>query len=261
MLKKRLIFTLLVDNNNFMLSRNFRLQKVGDINWLLKNYKFESISSSIDELIILNVSKNEKSINSFLTQLDEISKHCTIPIAAGGLITNCNLADSYMKHGADKLVINNACFDNHKLVSDLVNTYGSQAIVAAVDWLESASGIMAYSNSGTIESCKLSDHLTNLVNLNIGEVYLNSIQKDGTGQGFNYDALSQFPNNWNKPIILAGGAGHYQHFLEAFSMTNVSAIATANLFNFVGNGLLSARADLIDNKVELANFYSLKQYI
>ena len=50
MLKKRLIFTLFYKNNNFFLSRNFRLQKVGGVDWLIKNYNFEKISSSIDEL-------------------------------------------------------------------------------------------------------------------------------------------------------------------------------------------------------------------
>ena len=52
MLKKRLIFTLLYKNGHFMLSRNFRLQKVGDINWLMKNYQFSAISDVIDELIL-----------------------------------------------------------------------------------------------------------------------------------------------------------------------------------------------------------------
>ena len=60
MLKKRLIFTLLVDGEDFVLSRNFTLQKVGNIEWLLKNFNFLKISSFIDELIILNVRNKKK---------------------------------------------------------------------------------------------------------------------------------------------------------------------------------------------------------
>ena len=58
MLKKRLIFTLLYDKGSYCLSRNFRLQKVGKIDWLLKNYKFSEIIPYLDELIILNVSRD-----------------------------------------------------------------------------------------------------------------------------------------------------------------------------------------------------------
>ncbi len=60
MLKKRLIFTLLVDGDNFVLSRNFNLQKVGDINWLLDNYNFSNVSNFIDELVVLNIRNKKK---------------------------------------------------------------------------------------------------------------------------------------------------------------------------------------------------------
>ena len=58
MLKKRLIFNLLFSEGKFALSRNFRLQEVGDIEWLQKNYNFSQISHAIDELIIIDVSRN-----------------------------------------------------------------------------------------------------------------------------------------------------------------------------------------------------------
>ena len=65
MLKKRLIFTLLLDNDNFVLSRNFTLQAVGDYNWFIKNYNLEYLKYSIDELIILNVSREKKKYKFF----------------------------------------------------------------------------------------------------------------------------------------------------------------------------------------------------
>ena len=61
MIKKRIIFTLLVHNNNFVLSRNFSLQTVGDLDWLINNYDFSNIASYIDELVILNI-RNKKKI-------------------------------------------------------------------------------------------------------------------------------------------------------------------------------------------------------
>ena len=66
MLKKRIIFTLLYCDGHFIQSRNFNIQKVGDVNWLEKNYDFKQISYFIDELIVLDISRNEKNLSAFL---------------------------------------------------------------------------------------------------------------------------------------------------------------------------------------------------
>jgi cyclase len=65
MAKKRLIFTLLYNHGSFMLSRNFRLQRAGNIEWLKNNYNFKNIAFAIDELIVLDVSRGERNIESF----------------------------------------------------------------------------------------------------------------------------------------------------------------------------------------------------
>ena len=94
MLKKRLIFTLLYADGHFMQSRNFNIQKVGDINWLRKNYNLNSISSYIDELIILDISRAKRSLDEFIMNLKKISKEFFIPITAGGGIRSCLLYTS-----------------------------------------------------------------------------------------------------------------------------------------------------------------------
>ena len=78
MLKKRIIFTLLYIDGFFYQSRNFNLQKVGDVQWLKKNYNFQNISFFIDELIILNISRNEKNLDKFITVVKQVSEFsCT----------------------------------------------------------------------------------------------------------------------------------------------------------------------------------------
>ena len=83
MIKKRIIFTLLLSKKNFVLSRNFVHQKVGDINWLNKNYNFKSTSNYIDELIIINVDK-KRDQNDFFEISQKIAKECFVPISYGG---------------------------------------------------------------------------------------------------------------------------------------------------------------------------------
>ena len=82
--KKRIIFSLLFNNGNFALSRNFNLQNVGDLNWLQNNYNFGKISFSIDELILLDVSRDNRSLKKFSDTLKKITEGCFVPICAGG---------------------------------------------------------------------------------------------------------------------------------------------------------------------------------
>ena len=93
----------------------------------------------------------------------------------------------------------------------------------------------------------------------IGEIYLNSIDNDGTGNGYNFEILNFVPNNINMPIILAGGAGNYFHFAEGLKNTKVDAVATANLFNFIGDGLINARKKLIEENFNLVVWHELNE--
>jgi cyclase len=77
------------------------------------------------------------------------------------------------------------------------------------------------------------------------------MDRDGTGQGLNLELLDLLPMEFNKPVILAGGAGNSSHLLEAFQDSRVDAVATANLFNFVGNGLRDARKALVSSGIVL----------
>ena len=115
---KRLIFTLLYSDGYFMLSRNFRLQKVGDINWLFANYDLMNLTNYIDELIILNISK-KKIKNDFLKTINLISQKTFIPIAVGGFIENISDTEKLLKAGAKYIAISSYIWDNPKLKSEL----------------------------------------------------------------------------------------------------------------------------------------------
>ena len=102
-----------------MLSRNFLLQQVGNLDWLRRNYNFFQISCSIDELIVLNVSRENPDQNLFSEHIKELTKECFIPIAAGGRIRTIDDAKKLLRSGADKVVVNTPLFKNKDLVIDL----------------------------------------------------------------------------------------------------------------------------------------------
>jgi cyclase len=255
MLRKRIIFTLIYADNNFNQSRNFRLQKVGDVNWLERNYKFTKIAHSIDELIIVNATRGEKSLTDFASVLKKIVSNIFIPICAGGGINSIEDAKILFNNGADKIIINSLLYKSPEIVKQLVKIYGSQSIVASIDYLLKDSIPEVYIENGLKKiEFNLIDYIEYVQSLHVGEIYLNSINQDGTGFGYDIDTLNLIRNKLNVPLIIAGGAGNEKHLLEGISQDEVSAVATANLFNFMGNGLPLARNMLLSNNINLANW-------
>jgi hypothetical protein len=95
-------------------------------------------------------------------------------------------------------------------------------------------------------------YIKHIESLNVGEIYLNSIKEDGTGFGYNVDAIQKISRKIKTPLIIAGGAGNKFHLLEGIKLPKVSAVATSNLFNFMGNGLPDARKYMIEKKMQLS---------
>ena len=244
-----------------MQSRNFRLQKVGDINWLEKHYKFQEISFSIDELIILNASRDEKLIQDFSKTVQRLSNNVFIPVAAGGGIRKIEDAEILFNNGADKIILNYALLDDVTLVDALVNRYGSQAIVASIDY-KNVNGLQeVYVVNGTKKTgITLSDYIKYIENLQVGEIYLNSIDKDGTGFGYDFATIQMIKYEIHVPLIIAGGAGNAEHLLNGLKIDQVSAVATANLFNFIGDSLPKARKKLLESEINIANWECEEAY-
>jgi cyclase len=255
MLRKRLIFTLLIDNDNFVLSRNFTLQTVGNYNWFIKNYDLEYLKYSIDELIILNVSREKKKNINFLKIVEKITKKFYCPLALGGGVDGLNTANDYFISGADKIIVNSLIFENPKIIKELSGKYGKQSIVGSIDYkYQNYQRVVLYKNGQHKVNKKFSEILKTLIKIGIGEVYLTCIDKDGTGQGLDLDVVKKNNNILSIPIILSGGAGTCLHLLEAFKLNSVNAVSTANIYNFMGKNLYEARNFCINNKIKLVNW-------
>ena len=255
---KRIIYCLYFKDNHFYLSRNFRLQKVGDVKWLIKNFRFDVTANYVDELIVLQV-KNKPSLNdykSFFKNVNFLRKNIFIPITLGGGVSNLKQAKQYFLNGADKILINTASYNSKKLINDIANLYGSQSISIMLDYRYFKNQIKLFSKSGIKpERISFLNHLSKLSNLSCGEIILNSIDRDGTGQGLDTKILKLIKKKYHKPILLMGGAGKPEHFSDALKNNIVSAVITANLFNFLGDGLKLARQRLTDDGIKIAKFY------
>ena len=253
MLKKRLIFTLLYEDDYFILSRNFNRQKIGTYTWLQDNYNFSNISWHIDEMILLNISnsRNKKNKKNFIKILKKISKNSFMPISAGGGIDTEDDAKKILDNGADKIVINSNILKKN-FIERLALKFGRQCIVASVDYKKNEFNTydVLVNNGKNRINLNISEYFNLLKKKPIGELLLNSIDRDGTGFGFDFEIL-KLAKNFNIPIIFQGGVGNAKHLLEGFKNKYIDAAATANLLNFIGNGIKDARDIISNNKINL----------
>lgn len=261
MLKKRIIFTLLYDSGSFMLSRNFRLQRVGNLEWLQRNYNFAHIAFFIDELTVLDVTRGERNPDAFCDALKALTAGCFVPISAGGGVRSVAQASQLLRSGADKIVVNSPLFDRPGLVRELAQEFGQQCVVGSVDMKrDRAGGYRIITESGTrLVEQEPAGALYWLNEQWVGELYLNSIDRDGTGQGYDLALLDQLPADCSVPVIMAGGVGNGAHLAVGFADSRVDAVATAHLFNFVGDGLQRAREALVNQGARLAVWPALSE--
>ena len=255
MLTKRLIFTLLYDGGSFMLSRNFRLQKIGDLDWLEENYGFSTVGYAIDELVVIDVSRQNRNTPQFCEDLKRLTRDCFAPITAGGGIRTLEHVHQLLRSGADKVVVNTALHDQPELVEEIAAELGRQCIVASID-VQKINGVyQVFKNHGTVKVGESLDHvLLKCAGLPFGEIHIESIDRDGTGNGLDLEILEFIKHVKDVPLILMGGIGNADHIIAGLKDNRVDAVATGNLLNFMGDGLARARELAINGGVILPKF-------
>ncbi len=251
---RRLIFTLLYDSGSFMLSRNFRLQKVGNIDWLFTNYDFANVSRGLDELMVLDVSRGVRNTADFADKVKHIASLCFIPMTVGGGITSFDIAQSYIRSGADKLLINSSFSKDPSLCRKLANHFGRQCIVSGIDYkLDSQNQRMVMICNGSEEvAVDLSKYVDFVQENGAGEILFQSMDQDGTGMGFDLSVVDDLRLPPEVPCILMGGVGKSGHIISGLQHKSVDAVATANLFNFIGSAFLEVRQSISVAGIDIA---------
>ena len=254
MVKRRLIFTLLMQNGVYMLSRNFSLQGVGDKDWISSHYNFDAIAFSIDELIVLNVDRGGKNVPLFAENLTKLNAHCFMPITSGGGIRNLEHAKLLLRAGSDKLTVNTPLFEDPELVKGLVKNFGSQCIVASIDYKKKSSGQteVFFCDGERSAGMDVARAAALAESLGCGEIYLTSMDRDGTGQGYDLEVIQKISEISKVPVIASGGVGKYEHLAEGVLSAKADAVSTANLFNFIEDGLTEARECMQNSGIEMA---------
>lgn len=255
--KSRLIFALFFADGAFCLSRNFALQRVGNLRWLLDSYDLESLASSIDELVIVDASRFGRDIAVLVDLVQRISPHFLIPVTAGGGLRSLSDVDLLFRNGVDRVLLNSSIVEDSVFVRQLVKKYGSQALVGSIDFRQNRSTQVweTFIANGVLPTgLSLEQHVMRLGDLGAGEIMLTSIDRDGTGVGGESLALASVGSLVGSPFIVAGGYDTPDLLLQGFLASGASGVVATHLLNFAGEGLRIARRRIMENGVNLARW-------
>jgi len=259
--KKRIILGLLFDGTHFYLSRNFRLQKLGDLNWLQENFQIFDLTSYVDEIAIFHIHRTLSSAD-FGVALRELTRRVFVPVSVGGGLRDMREVDGMFRSGADRIMFSNSIWAQPELIRATSEKYGAQATVGVINFMSDESGRSAVRRvrDGTVEMGDIANAVIRVQNLGLGEVVLQSVDKDGTGQGFPLPKIHKVWSTPNIPVIAAGGFGSTTHIAECLANEHVEAVLTSNLLAFLGDGLARARAQAVGTGTDMARWNSLKTF-
>jgi cyclase len=240
-LKRRIIPIELL--NSGRLVKTVRFDTPRDVGDPVKSSKVYS-DQDADELILLQIDRAERTVDSLVGVVARIAEHCFVPLAAGGGIGQMEDAARLFEAGADKVVVNSAAYRRPRLLTDIAARYGRQAVVVGIDVRDEHSTYILYSNCGNSrETVSLEEHIAEVIAAGAGELMVQSIDRDGVMQGYDIGLLQRVVAMSTVPVIAAAGAGNFQHLKEAFEV-GADAAACGSLFNFGDNNPLRAKAFL-----------------
>jgi imidazole glycerol-phosphate synthase subunit HisF len=197
-----------------------------------------------DELVFLDISASPEARRTTLEMVSRVAETIFIPFTVGGGIRSVADAGAALRAGADKVSINTAAVRDPSLVSRLAESFGTQCVVAAVD-VKRIGGRLAVMVNGGREETPLEaiEWVRRLEALGAGEILLTSMDRDGTGAGYDLPLLSAASAAVSIPVIASGGAGRLEHLAEAFE-AGAHGVLAATIFHFQGSTLPEARAYL-----------------
>ena len=244
-----MIPTLLYDGLTLVKGKNFESWRT--VSALIQQVQIYALRG-VDEMILLDISSTNKKTKINFNLRKDITENIFMPFTVGGGIKNIHDIQNLLKSGADKVSINTAAFHDKKFIKEAVKIFGSQCIVISVDYKKINGSELVFTNSGKHNTNKnLYEYLEEINELNVGEVLLTSIDRDGTMLGYNIDVIEKATKILQVPIIASGGAKDYKDMLKLINKTKITAIAAASIYHFKNQTPKLAKSFLKENGIKI----------
>jgi cyclase len=228
MLSKRIIPCLLLKDHRLVKTTQFKNPKyIGDPCNTIRIFN----ELEVDELIILDINSHSKNHEINYSLLKDIAIEAFMPMGYGGGIRTLDQARKIFEIGYEKIIINSLIISSPDTVKKIVDEFGSQAVVASVDYKHNffSKKNYVYVNSGNINTgIFVLDYCNNLMNLGIGEIFLTSINREGTWSGFDIETIENIEKNVNVPLIAHGGCGSLED-IKTLLKLDICSLGLGNL--------------------------------
>jgi cyclase len=235
MLKARIIPCLDVKDGRVVKGVNFvDLRDAGDPVQIAKAYD----EAGADELCFLDITATHENRGIILDVVRQTAEQCFMPLTVGGGVRTIDDIRKLLLAGADKVSINTAAVKNPDFVAEATLKFGAQCIVVAVDakkvsaegeplrWEIFTHGGREPTGIDAIEFAR------KVVSLGAGEILLTSMDRDGTGEGFDIQLTRAVSRAVDVPVIASGGVGSLQHLVDGIKQAEASAVLAASIFHF-----------------------------
>lgn len=249
MLAKRIIVCLDVKDGRVVKGVNFEgLRDAGDPVEAGLRYDREQA----DELVFLDITASHENRDTTTELARQCSLELSIPFTIGGGVRAVEDFERLLRAGADKVAINSAAVHNPELIRQCAERFGKQGVVLAVDARKEADGSYRVYVKGGREDTGLNalEWIKRGEELGAGEILLTSMDRDGTGKGFELELTNKAAQSVGVPVIASGGVGTLEHFKEGLN-AGASAVLAAGIFHFGKHTVAEAKAYLREQGIHV----------
>lgn len=189
-----------------------------------------------DEMLFLDIMATAENRIPDLDLIQKIADQSLMPFGVGGGIQNVTHIRDILRAGAEKVCLNTYALKNPDLITEAANIFGRQSLVVSIDIKKHKKGhYEVYTNCGTeLFSEDLQGTCDLMQEKGAGEILLNSIDRDGTMQGYDLEIIKEIAQRIKVPLIVCGGAGTLNDLKDAIQIGHASAAAAGSMFVFHG---------------------------
>ena len=192
-------------------------------------------AAGADELTFLDITASHENRDTILSVVSRTAARIFLPLTVGGGVRSTDDMRRLLLAGADKCSINSAACARPELIAEAARKFGSQCVVVAIDARANASGAggwQVFTHGGRTPTGRdVLDWAREVESLGAGEILLTSMDRDGTGTGFDLDLLKAVCGATRLPVVASGGVGSMQHFIEG-ARAGATGLLAASVFHF-----------------------------
>ncbi len=242
MLKKRIIACIIVRNG-------WAVQSIGFHKYLPVGSP-EIIAETldrwfVDEIVIQDISQDRKTNGPNLDLIRGLATRIATPLTVAGGISTIDHVRNVLAAGADKVAVNTEAILRPSFISEIADRFGAQSVVGSVDVKKQPDGSVNVFNRSCLSSnLSLKDHVQTLIKERVGELLINSVDRDGSKAGYDLDVYSNCVGDISVPLIAVGGAGCTDHMCEVLTIPTVDAAAAANIWTFTEHSVSVSKSIL-----------------